>query len=64
MSIAAIAETYATAGTCLFRNVEITKGQPKGGTRFQETLRMQVLVPLRCGAFPTHHLPDGIDRSH
>jgi len=33
MSIAAIPETYAIAWTCLLRNIEITKGQSKGGTR-------------------------------
>jgi hypothetical protein len=32
MSIAAFPETYTTAWTCLFRNIEITKGQSRGGT--------------------------------
>jgi hypothetical protein len=39
MSIAAIPETYATAWTCLFRNIKITKGQSKGGTRDIDQLR-------------------------
>jgi len=32
-------ETYAIAWTCLFRNIEITKGQSKGGTLDIDQLR-------------------------
>jgi hypothetical protein len=48
MSIAAIPETYATAWTCLFHNIEITKGQSKGAIRDIEPIarRPSDTVPI------------------